>query len=100
MLEDVWKKLIKRTVYKYLPADLYQIFLFGSRAEGTNRKWSDADIGLLGQQKVPAEKLVEIESDLSESDIPYLVEVVDFKFVTPEFAKIALKTKIDLWPKS
>ncbi len=96
MLEEVWKKLIKDTVYKYLPADSYEVFLFGSRAEGTNRKWSDADIGILGQEKVPGDKLIEIESELSESDIPYLVEVVDFKSVTPEFAKTALSSRIDL----
>lgn len=95
MLEDVWKKLIKNSVRKYLDTS-YQVFLFGSRAEGKNRQWSDADIGILGQQKVPNDKLVEIESVLSESDIPYLVDIVDFKSVTPEFAKIALSSKIDL----
>ncbi len=96
MLEDSWKKLIKDTIYKHLPADSYEVFLFGSRAEGKNRKWSDADVGILGNERVPTGKLVEIESELSESDIPYLVEVVDFKAVTPEFAKIAQSVKINL----
>ena len=96
MLEDVWKKLIKDTVYKYLPSASYQVFLFGSRVTGENRKWSDADIGILGQQKIPYGKLIEIESELSDSDMPYHVEIVDFKSVTPEFAKIALSAKIDL----
>lgn len=96
MLEDVWKKLIKDTVYKYLPVDSYQVFLFGSRATGKNRKWSDVDIGILGNQKISDDKFVLIESDISESDIPYLVEVVDFRSVTPEFTKVALSSKINL----
>lgn len=96
MLEDQWKKLIKDTIYKYLPADSYHAFLFGSRAVGNNRKWSDADIGIFGNQKIPGNQLIEIESELSQSDIPYLVDVVDFQSVPPDFAKIALSSKIDL----
>lgn len=95
MLEEKWKKLIKDTVQKYLGSDI-KVFIFGSRATGTNRQWSDADIGIMGNQKISGSKLVEIESELSESDIPYLIDVVDFQSVTPDFAKVALSSKIDL----
>ncbi len=95
MLEDKWKLLIKQTVQKYLGNDV-RVFLFGSRATGTNRKWSDADAGILANQEIAGDKMIEIESEISESDIPYLVEVVDFQSVAPEFAKIALSAKIDL----
>ncbi len=95
MLEDKWKVLIKKTVQKYLGADV-RVFMFGSRATGKNRRWSDVDIGISGNQKIAGSKLVEIESDLSESDIPYLVEIVNFQSVSTEFAKVALSSKIDL----
>lgn len=96
MLDDNCRKLIKDIVYKHLPSHSYQVFLFGSRATKTNRKWSDADVGILGQQKVPFEKLAEIQSELSDSNIPYRIDIVDFKSVTPEFAKIALSSIINL----
>lgn len=95
MLDDKWKLLIKQTVQKYLGNDV-QVFLFGSRATGTNRKWSDVDVGIITKEKITGDKKVEIESDLSESDIPYLVDVVDFESVNPDFAKVALSSKIDL----
>ena len=95
MLDDKWKLLIKQTVQKYLGNDV-QVFLFGSRATGTNRKWSDVDVGIVAGQKIAGDKMVEIESELSESDIPYLVDVVDFQSVNPDFAKVALSSKIDL----
>lgn len=95
MLEDQWKALIKQTVQKYLGNDA-RVFIFGSRATGTNRKWSDVDVGIVAQEKIPGSKKVEIEYELSESDIPYLVDVVDFQSVNPDFAKVALSSKIDL----
>mgnify|MGYP001564578348 CR=1 FL=1 len=95
MLEDQWKALIKQTVQKYMGNDV-QVFIFGSRATGTNRKWSDVDIGVLGQDKVPGDKLFLIEDDIADTDIPYRVDVVDFKTIAPEFAKVALSSIINL----
>lgn len=95
MLEDKWKLLIKQTVQKYLGNDV-KIFLFGSRVTGTNRQWSDVDVGIITKEKIPGSKMVEIEYELSESDIPYLVDVVDFQSVNLDFAKVALSSKIDL----
>ena len=94
MLEDQWRMLIKQTVQKYLGNDV-QVFLFGSRATGTNRKWSDADVGIITKEKLGNEILF-IQDDLEQSDIPYRVDVVDFNAVSPQFAKVALSSTIEL----
>ncbi len=76
---------IKDIIFKYLPADKYNVFLFGSRASESHRKWSDFDIGVKGDSKIPQITLSKIEGELEESDIPYKVDVVDFSRVSGKF---------------
>lgn len=82
---------IKKIIFKYLPPREYQIFLFGSRAAGKNRPFSDYDIGVLGPRDLPIQNISLIEEELEESNIPYKVDVVDFNKVRPEFKKVALR---------
>ncbi len=64
------------------PADFY---IFGSRAAGTNRPYSDLDILIKADQAVPFEQIVLIEEAFSESDLPFLVDVVDWNRISKEF---------------
>ncbi|MBI3385269.1 nucleotidyltransferase domain-containing protein [Candidatus Gottesmanbacteria bacterium] len=66
---------IKITIRKFLPDKSYQAFLFGSRAEGTNRKFSDYDIGIMGKNSLTPGTLGLIEEELENSDIPYNIHV-------------------------
>ncbi|MEK7611679.1 MAG: nucleotidyltransferase domain-containing protein [Patescibacteria group bacterium] len=93
-----YKSEIKKIVLKHLPSEGYQAFLFGSRSDGTAKAWSDWDIGLLGPEPVPAKLLAEIEEELEDSEIPFLVEVVDLVETSPKFRAMALK-KAELWTK-
>lgn len=89
------EKEIQGIVFKYLPPDRFRIFLFGSRATGKASRWSDYDVGVLGQEKIPLATLAQIEEELENSSLPYRVEVVDFKRVTDRFARVALqRTKV------
>ncbi len=82
---------IQKIIRNYLPDKNFQIFLFGSRASGFARRFSDFDIGITGKTRVPPTKLELIQSDLEDSDIPYKVEVVDFAGVDESFKNLALK---------
>lgn len=95
MLDDKWKDLIKRTVYKYLSTS-YQIFVFGSRARGTNRKYSDVDLGLKGPQKIDSKTIFKLKNELAESNIPYLIDVADFSGEETNFKKLAIKDAVYL----
>jgi len=87
---------IKEILFNNLPTEGYRVFMFGSRAEGKNRRWSDFDIGILGEQEIKVQILHKIESEFEESDIPYKVDVVDFSKVSDNFKKVAL-TNIKEW---
>ncbi len=87
---------IKETLFKYFSPNEYEVFLFGSRAMGNNRKWSDYDIGILGKSKIPTQILTKVEGELEDSDIPYKVGIVDFTQVSDKFKRVALKNR-KLW---
>ena len=84
------EKKIKEIIYRFLDPKEYQVFIFGSRAVGKSKKYSDYDVGIFGKKSVPATKMVLIEEALEESDLPYKVDVVDFSLVSADFKKVAL----------
>lgn len=89
------RNLVKATVRRHL-AEEYKLFVFGSRVVGTNRKFSDLDVGIMGPKPVAAGILVTLKDELDDSDIPYRVDVVDFAKVGQDFKRVALTNHIAL----
>ncbi len=90
-------KFIRETVYKHLPEEEYETFIYGSRADGTAQKWSDIDVGIRGKRgEISGVLLEDIREELEKSDIPYKVEVVDFAKVANSFRDFALKEVVEL----
>lgn len=74
------------------------IYLFGSRARGTHRKYSDIDLAIdMGSPADPA-AINEAKSMLSESNIPYFIDVVDFNEIS-KIMKNAILTEGIIWKK-
>lgn len=90
------KQEILKILARHLSLEAHRVFLFGSRASGRAKKWSDFDIGIEGKSSIPLKTLTQIEVDLEESDIPYIVQVVDFNRVSDKFKNFALNN-IQLW---
>lgn len=88
--------LIRDTIYKHLSKEEYGAFVFGSRADGTARRWSDIDVGIRGAKQVPGSLIEIVREELEESDIPYKVEVVDFAKVSDKFRRFALEEVVEL----
>ena len=81
-----------------MPQQDYDVFLFGSRATGTNKQWSDFDVGILGNhgQDVPAVAKFDIQDNLDRLNVLYIVGLVDFKGVTDNFKRLAFR-KVVPW---
>jgi len=90
-----WIKLIKSTLEHQLPTG-YKAFIFGSRAQGTSRQYSDIDLGILGKTKLPTSKIAHIKNDLEDSNLPYRVDLIDFTTVTNKFKNSAMRKVINL----
>lgn len=85
---------IKRIITPYLPDSSYRIFIFGSRAKGTNRPFSDVDIGVLGPKSLPGKNYTDMITALDESDLPYRADIVDFSSVSDTVKKNAMKQTV------
>lgn len=86
------KKEIKNIISRYLDLKKNKIFIFGSRTTGKARKFSDYDVGIMGKTAIPLATMAKIKDSFEESDLPYIVDVVDFATVLKDFKKEALKT--------
>lgn len=62
-------------------------YVFGSRAMGTAQKHSDIDIVLKGKEAIPLSQIASLKFALSDSDLPYLVDVVDWYRISTEFQR-------------
>lgn len=96
MTDEAIKEQIKDIVKRSLGGTNYKIFVFGSRATGENRQWSDIDLGILSEGKIPGHVMIKIEEELENSQIPYKIDLVDFRNVSDQFRKIALKRVVYL----
>jgi uncharacterized protein len=64
--------------------------VFGSRARGGARQYSDLDLALEWDRPLGLDLIGHIAEALSESDLPYKVDIVDLATVDPAFrARIA-----------
>ncbi len=73
-----------------------KIYLYGSRAQGSHREWSDIDLALDGGQALERYDLGEAREILAGSRVPYTVQIVDLHAISPEF-KEAIKKDLILW---
>ena len=83
-------KEIKKNLKKFFDFKKHNVFIFGSRARGKARKFSDYDIGVIGRKPLDLKKIALIKGELEESDLPYRVDVVDFSTVSKNFKNLAL----------
>lgn len=92
MIDKKAQKEIKNIISRHLDLKKYKIFIFGSRTTGKARKFSDYDVGVMGKIAIPLATMAKIKDSFEESDLPYIVDVVDFATVLKDFKKEALKT--------
>jgi predicted nucleotidyltransferase len=79
---------VRAILARILPAGV-SVGVFGSRAGGTPKPWSDLDLVLeAGEGPVPLSVLAELAEAFDESALPWKVDLVDRACVTPAFGRI------------
>jgi uncharacterized protein len=82
-------RILSNVLRGLLPKDA-RAYVFGSRVSGGARRYSDLDLALEWIRPLGLDVLGEVAEALSESDLPYKVDMVDLATVTPAFrARIA-----------
>ena len=81
-------KIIKDILNQYP----YQFYAFGSRVKQTSRPFSDLD--LCYKTEIPDHILTEIKGQFSDSDLPFIVELINWNQCTTEFQELIAKDLI------
>lgn len=91
MLNETTIFEIKKIIFKFLDPRKDKVFIFGSRATGNGRKFSDIDIGVKSEKKIESGLMSDIEEAFEESNIPYTIDIVDFSTISKTFENVAMK---------
>jgi type I restriction enzyme S subunit len=73
-LNDAHLTLVRRIVTRRLPGR--EVRIFGSRARGDAKPWSDLDLTVLDETPISDLALAEARADFEESDLPFGVDLV------------------------
>ena len=95
MLEQRHLDLIRAVLNRSGVTDAHGAVIFGSRATGQARRFSDVDLGFAGDP-VGARQLHEIVEELEESDLPMEVDVVNLSTVGARLQRHALADAVPL----
>jgi predicted nucleotidyltransferase len=86
---DQYAAIIRDVLRAYLPEGA-RAYVFGSRAHGGARPYSDLDLALEWERPLGLDVIGQIAEGLSESELPFKVDIVDLAVVEPAFrARIA-----------
>ena len=77
--------LIKEIVQRCIPG--IELYIFGSRVRGNAGAYSDLDLLLVGRQSLDWREIETVKQALSESDLPFMVDVVDWHSLDESFKK-------------
>ncbi|MCC6445119.1 MAG: nucleotidyltransferase domain-containing protein [Armatimonadetes bacterium] len=87
----------KRLIVSVIAGSPIRVYMFGSRANGTARRFSDIDIALDANGNPVEQQLLEKLRDMfEESHIPFRVDIVDLVAV-PEDMREAILEEGYLW---
>jgi len=96
--DEKYLNILKELVLSIVDTEKVMVFLFGSRVAKHHSSRSDADIGLLAEEKLPEKLFHQIRNAIDASIIPWEVDIVDFTRVDSSFKQQALKDLV-IWNK-
>lgn len=85
---------VRRIVTEALRSQPVEVFFFGSRAWGTEHRYSDVDVAILRKGPLSAWKWLELEERLEQSWVPYEVDLVDLDEAPAELREKVLERGI------
>ena len=95
ILSEGERALVCAILRKNLAAP-FRVFVFGSRAGGTVKPWSDLDLSIEGPDPLSLSTLATLREGFDESSLPWKVDLVDRSAVSEEFGQIIDRHKLEL----
>lgn len=86
-LTDEQLKLVQIILRKYLSPHA-KVLLFGSRATGSAKPYSDIDLAIDAGAPLSLDQLAKLADSFENSALPYKVDIVDWHAIDDEFREI------------
>ncbi len=83
-LSDDQLSLVKQILFTHLN-DEAEVYVFGSRAKNTARKYSDLDLLLKAASPLDYGSMGLLEEAFSDSDLPFKTDLLDWHRISEEF---------------
>ena len=87
---------VKKILQRYLPSNS-TAWIFGSRASGKAKRYSDIDIAIDAGQPLSTDVILNLASDFDESDLPYKVDLVDWFAIDDSFRERIKQNRVLIW---
>lgn len=96
-LEKRHLDFILQVLQENIPQKDAKFYVFGSRAKGNYKEYSDIDIAVqLQDEKLSADILGKILIEFSDSTLPYEVDVVDLNAIDKKFKELILDSLVEI----
>ena len=76
------ERMVRDILAEHLPAG-FAVRVFGSRATGTHKPYSDLDLALEGAEPLTLAALADLADAFSTGDLPFKVDIVDLRSASP-----------------
>lgn len=97
-LQFEWLEMIRRILSSHLPEA--EVLAYGSRVTGTAHEGSDLDLvarNPLNRQQ-PFQNLGEVRDAFSESNLPILVDILDWAQIPESFREEIERSGVEIFP--
>jgi predicted nucleotidyltransferase len=89
------RRLVLEILAANLPANT-TAWVFGSRADGRARRYSDLDLAIDAGRRLTLDELARLAEAFSDSDLPYKVDTVDWHAADERFRQIIAGERVPL----
>ena len=81
--------IVKKILQEWVPG--CEVRVFGSRVNGTAKKYSDLDLVIVDKEKIPTRKMNALREAFEDSDLPIRVDVLDWHAISADFRAVIEK---------
>jgi len=89
------RRIVLGIIAEHLPPPT-RVWVFGSRATGRARRYSDLDLVLDAGRRLTIDETAILREAFDECDLPYRVDIVDWHAISDEFRRTIAHQRIPL----
>lgn len=91
-LKPIFMKKVKRILAGHMPE--FDVLVYGSRADGTAKKFSYLDLAVISEKPLIAARLEKMAAAFTAADFPFRVETIDWAATGSDFRKEIKRTGV------